>query len=54
MTRLVFSGAVGGGVKLEDYVALRFGRLAVDESGLVAPFVKGFGDAGNQILRTEN
>jgi hypothetical protein len=44
---LTFRGAVGWGVKLEDHVALRFDGLVVDQGGLVAPFVEGFGYGGD-------
>lgn len=51
---LAFCGAVGRGVKLEDNVALRLDGFAVDERGLIAPFVEGFGDGWNQTRRAED
>ena len=39
---------------MEDYVALRFDGLVVDQGGLVVPFVKGFGDGGSQVGRAED
>jgi hypothetical protein len=51
---LTFCDAIGLGVKFEDYVAQGFGGLAVDQCGLVAPLVEGFGNGSNEIRRTEN
>lgn len=51
---LTSSSAIGLGMKLEDNVALCFDGLAINCRGLIAPFVEGFGDRGDQIRRTED